>query len=166
MNTTDGNPEVVALVSKQRVRIRWRLILPILGLLLFSSGSYESFANGSFGQHRYFWWASIRLDSDTLNKKYPPTQRSCRNNPDGSTDCAVIEPITLCVYPGWLARFLFLTAMPAFLLGIGIVGGLGRIGVSQVWSFMISTPLLILAWFYFVGWLLDRRRLKRQSRLI
>ena len=146
------------------MRIRWRVILPILGLLLFSFGSYESFAHRSFPQSRYFWWSSIRLDSDPLNKKYQRRERSCRNNPDGSTG-TLIEPMTFCVYPGWLARILFLTSLPAFLLGIGVAGGLGRIGVSQVWSFMIFTPLLILAWFYFVGWLLERRRLKGQSRL-
>jgi hypothetical protein len=56
---------------------------------------------------------------------------------------------------------LILTALPAFLLGAGLVGGLGRIGFSQVWVFMISMPSLVSAWFYFIGWLLDRRRMKR-----
>jgi hypothetical protein len=67
------------------------------------------------------------------------------------------DPLEVWVEPGWLARFLMLSALPAFLVGLGIVHGLSRVGVSQVSSFMISMPLLILAWFYFVGWLLDRR---------
>jgi hypothetical protein len=44
----------------------------------------------------------------------------------------------------------------AFLVGVGIVHGLARVGISEVTSFMVSMPLLIFAWFYFVGWLLDR----------
>ena len=142
----------------------WRLILPVVGLLLFSFGSYESFGHRVFPQGRYFWWSSIRLDSDPLNKRFPSEQLLCRKNRDGSVDCVTVEPMAVYVDPGWLARCLFFAALPAFLLGAGIIGGLGRLGVSQVWSFMISMPLLISAWFSFVGWLLDRRRARRQIR--
>jgi hypothetical protein len=52
------------------------------------------------------------------------------------------------------------SALPAFLLGWFIVDDLAIWGVSQVWSFMVSMPLLISAWFYFLGWLVERRRRK------
>jgi len=143
------------------MRTHWRLILPALGLLLFSFGSYESHLLSTHG--RYVWWSSIRLDSDPSNKRYLSEMPRCKQNPDGSVDCVSTEPMTMCIYPGWLARILFLTALPAFLLGVAITGGLGRVGVSQVWSFMISTPLLISSWFYFVGFLVDRYRSKSQQ---
>jgi hypothetical protein len=57
-----------------------------------------------------------------------------------------------------------LSALPAFVIGLFITFGLGRFGISEVLSYMISMPLLISAWFYFVGWLVDRWRFKR-SRL-
>jgi hypothetical protein len=37
----------------------------------------------------------------------------------------------------------------------------GGFGMNQILSFMISMPLLIFGWFYFVGWLLDRWSFKR-----
>jgi hypothetical protein len=145
------------------MKIHWRRILPVFGVLLFSFGSYESLAHLPSTRGRYLWWSSIRLDSDPSNKRDSSQKPVCKQNSDGSVDCVSTEPMTMCVYPGWLARSLFLTSLPAFLLGVGIVGGLGRLGVSQVWSFMISMPLLISLWFYFVGSLLDRWRSKRQQ---
>lgn len=146
------------------MKLRWRLLLPVVGLLLFSFGSYESFAHRVFPHSRYFWWSSIRLDSDPLNKRFPAERPLCRNNADDSVDCALVDPLGVYVNPGWLARFLFLTALPAFLLGAGVVGGLGRLGVSQLLSFMISMPLLICAWFYFVGWVVDRWLTRRRIK--
>jgi hypothetical protein len=55
------------------------------------------------------------------------------------------------------AKFLMLSALPAFVFGTAVVRGLASLGVSEVWSFAIVMPLLISAWFYFVGWLIDRR---------
>jgi hypothetical protein len=54
-----------------------------------------------------------------------------------------------------------LSAFPAFVFGGVIVRSLGRLGISEVSSFMVLMPLLISAWFYFVGWLVDRWRFKR-----
>jgi hypothetical protein len=54
-----------------------------------------------------------------------------------------------------------LFALPAFAIGLFITFGLGKFGISEVLSFMISMPLLVSTWFYFVGWLIDRWRLKR-----
>ncbi len=62
----------------------------------------------------------------------------------------------MLVDPGWLAKFLMLSALPAFVVGGLAVGGLGRLGFSQVSSFMFLMPVLIFAWYYVVGWLLDR----------
>ena len=47
------------------------------------------------------------------------------------------------------------SALPAFIIGGLAVSGLGRLGVSQVSSFMFVMPALIFVWYYFVGWLLD-----------
>jgi len=49
-----------------------------------------------------------------------------------------------------------LSALPAFVVGRAVVSGLARLGVSEVWSFAILMPVLVVAWFYFVGWLIDR----------
>jgi hypothetical protein len=61
---------------------------------------------------------------------------------------------------------LVLTAVPAFLAGAALIAGLGKLGVSQVWTFMLSMPLLIGAWFYLVGWLIDRWRGRRIKRAV
>jgi hypothetical protein len=63
-------------------------------------------------------------------------------------------------HPGGVERSFVISALPAFIVGTLIVFGLGRLGISEVSSFMISMPLLTSAWFYFVGWLIDRWRLK------
>jgi hypothetical protein len=38
-------------------------------------------------------------------------------------------------------------------------------GISQVSSFMFLMPVLIFAWYYLIGWLLDRWISKRSQRL-
>jgi hypothetical protein len=67
------------------------------------------------------------------------------------------------VDPGYLADSSVLSGLPAFLASAVIVASLSRLGVSQVLSFfMISTPILLFAWYYLLGWLLDRWRAKRR----
>jgi hypothetical protein len=56
------------------------------------------------------------------------------------------------------------SALPAFLVGVAIVRGLGHLGVNEVWSFFTSMPLLIFAWYYFIGWLIDRLKSRRTQR--
>ena len=139
--------------------IRWRLILPVVALLLFSLGTYESFAHPLFPQSRYFWWASLRLDSDPLGKRISFIRASdCKHAGEG---CLFGDTAYIVVDPGWLARLLIICAAPAFILGLLIVHGFARLGISEVRTFMVSIPLLITTWFYLVGWLLDRKRLKR-----
>jgi len=47
--------------------------------------------------------------------------------------------------------FLMISAIPAFAVGAIAVGGLGRLGISQVSSFMVLMPLLISTWYYALG---------------
>lgn len=67
----------------------------------------------------------------------------------------------MIVESGLLTKFLFLLAIPAFIVGSLVVALSGRLGVSQVWSFMLSMPLLIAAWLYWVGRLIDGWRRPR-----
>jgi hypothetical protein len=70
------------------------------------------------------------------------------------------EPLVVWVDPGWLAKCFVLTDLPAFLATEGIVRGLARAGVSEITSFVVSMPLLTMAWFSSMGWLLDRQHSK------
>ena len=63
--------------------------------------------------------------------------------------------------PSRVERLFVLFALPAFVISLFITFGMGRFGISEVLSYMISVPLLISAWFFFVGWLIDRWRFKR-----
>jgi hypothetical protein len=131
-----------------------------VGLTLFAVLSYSSLRwNIQVYKvpSRYFWWSSIRLDSDPLNK-HSKAPISCKQ---GAENCTDWEPEYIWIDPGWIHNALELLALPAFVAGLVIVKALGRLGVSQVLSFMISMPLLIFGWFYFVGWLFDRRRRQR-----
>ncbi|HET6175474.1 MAG TPA: hypothetical protein VFE61_00985 [Candidatus Sulfotelmatobacter sp.] len=146
------------------MRVRWTLILPAFGLVLFGLLTYKSiqFMHGfPNGGGRYFWWSGERLDSDPSGKRpQAPIKYSCEG---GEENCLPFEPEYIWIDPGWLVRCLVLTALPAFLVGTGVVHGLARLGVSEVISFMVSMPLLIFAWFYLVGWLVDRRLPRRPA---
>ena len=101
---------------------------------------------------RYFSWSNIPLDSN------PPAAGSC---PDEIEGCVGWEGADFRATLRVLQTVLMLSALPAFLLSLVIVHGLARLGVSEVVSFMSATPTFIVAWFYFIGWLLDRLRNKR-----
>jgi hypothetical protein len=107
---------------------------------------------------RYFWWSSIRLDSDLLSKHPMVPTTTCQ---DENKDCSTWDPVYIWVDPGWAEKTLVVSAFPAFVVGAAIVGGLARLGMSEVSTFPVSVPVLIFAWFYFVGWLVDRWRYKR-----
>jgi len=140
------------------------MILPPCGLILLSFLTYESVGQRRTflsGGGRYFWWGSIRLDSDPLGTHSKPADTTpCKEAQD---NCLVVDPKFLLAEPGWAEKILVLSAVPAFLVSGGIVYGLSRLGVSEVVSFMASMPLPICAWFYFVGWLIDRRKAKRSG---
>jgi hypothetical protein len=142
---------------------RWRMILPIIGLIFFSAVSYHSLRVNQETQRspsRYFWWSSVRLDSDPANKRIHATTL-CE---DGKENCGNWDLADRWVDPGLLETFLMLSALPAFVVGRFIVGGLGRLGISQVSSFMFLMPVLIFVWYYFIGWLLDRWIRKRSEQ--
>jgi hypothetical protein len=134
---------------------RWRMVLPTVGIILFSVVSYHSLRVDRETPSRYFWWSSIRLDSDPSNRRNWGAIL-CQ---DGKENCWELR--TKWVDPGLLEQFLMLSALPAFAVGGFAVRSLGRMGVNQVSSFMFLMPVLICAWYYLIGWLLDRWISKR-----
>jgi hypothetical protein len=149
------------------MRRRWRLILPFVALLVFTGISLHSYRverEGIGSSGRYFLWSTIRLDSDPLDTH---SQSPCTNSHEGCVDWDLSEADGWGrVHPPLLEKMLVVSALPAFLVGIPIVFGLGRIGVSEVASFMLSMPLLIFIWFYFVGVLVDRRASRRSRKAV
>jgi hypothetical protein len=142
---------------------RFHLWLPIMGLCLFSWITWSSYETNvhRLQNSRYFWWSSVRLDRDPLKKHpQPPSGRKV-----GEADEVGWDPEFIWVEPGIPARLLVLIAIPAFLVGSLVVNGLGQLGISQVWSFMIIMPILISGWLFFAGWLMDRWRSKHASRV-
>jgi hypothetical protein len=143
------------------MHLRWRLIFPLIGLTVFAGETLHSLR---FDREihrtpsRYFWWSSIRLDSNPLNKPVP-VAKGC----EGVENCTSWDLPNLWVTPGVLAKFLMLSAFPAFLACFLALSGLRRFGISEFWSFMVCMPLLLLAWYYFLGWMIDRRRNKQTN---
>jgi hypothetical protein len=136
----------------------WRIVLPVLGLILFSTVSYRSYETQR-APSRYFYWSSMRLDSDPLNKG-SQSVTPC----DGAKVNCVEWDLSVADrwgHPELQVRILSLSAAPAFLVGAFAVDALGRLGISQVSSFMFLMPVLIFAWYYLVSWLLDRWIRKR-----
>ena len=130
-------------------------------MILFAALSYHSVRwNHAFhaGQSRYFWWSSVRLDSDPLNRhpKAPITFK------DGNE--SYWDPAMIWVSPGWFEIALVLSGLPAFLSSMALTHGLGRLGISEVVTFMISMPLCLVAWFYWVGLFFDRWAYKRSVK--
>jgi hypothetical protein len=137
------------------------MVLPVLGLIVFAGISWHAYSDlreGKAAAGRYFYvWSTIRLDS------HPPTERSpvpC----DKAKECVSWgEPDESPPHPGILVGIFAFCALPAFFIGLFITYGLGRFGINEIVGFMISMPLLIFGWFYFVGWLVDRWKFKHSS---
>lgn len=151
-------------MSKLVVFKRWRIILPLLALVLFTMGTagalYEN--RHIFHFRRYFYWSSIRLDSDPLNRQHKlDAAVPCTED---AKDCSSWDPEVVWVTPGPVARLLMLAGWPAFFLGKQTANSLGGLGVSQVWSFIMSMPVFIWAWFYSLGALIDRWRDLKSAR--
>jgi hypothetical protein len=144
--------------------IRWRWILPAVGLLLFFGETQASvrmnreFAHGRT-HSRYFWWGSFRLDSEP---RLDPTLGQCRDNTE---PCVNWELSITHVDPGYLVIAQLVGAFPAFFVGVRIVHALASAGANEVVTFFVLLPCLILARYYFLGWLLDLRKYKRKLRL-
>jgi hypothetical protein len=149
------------------MRRRWSVILPIYGLALFALitlGSARAERQRPFSASgRYFYWGAMRLDTDPLNKHVGSTRRvPCENGEDG---CIEWDPETIWITPGVPERLLVLTAVPSFLIEVALLTGSRKLGISQIPVFFISLPILLFAWFYFLGWLIDRHRYKRRLKL-
>jgi len=142
----------------------WRVVLPIVGLLLFSLVSWHDFrVNREIHQHlpnKYFMWSGIRLDTDPTNRRNWDVGK-CK---DSDENCVSWDLKSMSGDPGLLDGFLLLTALPAFISGRLVVGLLGTLGINQVVSFMALMPALIFVWYYFMGWLLDRRAHRHSAR--
>src|SRR6266849_1484687 len=128
------------------MHLRWRLIFPLIGLTVFAGETLHS-SRVDREIHRtpsrYFWWSSIRLDSNPLNRPVPAA-KGC----EGVENCSSSDlPITW-ITPGVLAKFLMLSEFPAFILCALVLVGLRRFGISEFPSFMVSMPLLLFGWYY------------------
>ena len=137
------------------------MILPLIGLIAFAGVTYKSARmnyEASQASHRYFWWSSIRLDSDPLNRNLRAAEPCGKNSLE---NCAAWDLNSIWVDPGWLVMAFSVSALPAFVVGMIIVHVLRLLGISEILSFMIAMPLLIFAWYYFIGWMIDRRMKKR-----
>jgi hypothetical protein len=142
-------------------RLRWKLVLPLIGLIFFAGVTYSSIRTNhqvSTASHRYFWWSWIRLDSDPLNRNLRAAEPCGKN---ALENCAAWDLNSVWVDPGWLVMAFAVSALPAFVVGMIIVHVLRLLGISEIFSFMIAMPLLIFAWYYFIGWMIDHRMNKR-----
>ena len=146
------------------MRRYWRTFLPLIGILLFSVVSWRDFrVNREIHEHlpnKYFMWSAIRLDTDPANQRKWEFG-TCR---EGEKNCVTWDLKDTWVDPGVLDGFLLLTAFPAFILGRLTAGMLGTMGINQLTTFMLSTPVLLLLWYYFVGRLLDGWMHRRSNR--
>jgi hypothetical protein len=139
--------------------------LSLWGLALFAAVTYHAvrFNRQMHPGHssRYFWWGPARLDSEPLNEP-PLNVQPCAQE---TADCIEWDTDYIWVDSGLFAKALVVSAIPAFLLDFAIVRGLAHLGVSEVTTFMVTTPVCITFWFYSVGRLLDRWGYKRRTRL-
>lgn len=108
--------------------MRWRVILPTPGLLLFALEIYDSNRDCKIpaSRSRYIWWACIRLDSDPMNRDPRSRDANAENRARSDGPLKIVDP-------GYLV-----------LASMVITTALSRFGVSQVWTFMFSTPILLL----------------------
>jgi|HubBroStandDraft_4_1064222.scaffolds.fasta_scaffold120281_2 hypothetical protein len=142
------------------MRKLWRLFLPVIGLSLFGAVTYRSYESQrtvtkdwQTTPRKYLWWSMIELDSNPSDKLDPHHEARQEN----SYMLSMME-----ITSGLLDKILVFSALPAFIVGLFVVVVLGNLlGISQVSSFMALMPVLIFAWYYFVGWLLERWIRKR-----
>jgi hypothetical protein len=108
-------------------------------------------------------WSTIRLDRDPLGRD-PRFAYPC---PNVSQPCVSwdLSDVDTRGYTTALAKLLILSALPAFPATTLVTFAVGRLGVSEVLSFMFFMPLLAVVWYYLVGWLVDRRGFKRSRQV-
>jgi hypothetical protein len=142
--------------------MRWRLIVPVIGLTLFAGITVESLHRKRSYQKdpsRYLYWSSIRLDSNPL-KMQPQSTTPCK---DVEESCVGWDPVVQWVSPGLLPVIMMVSAWPVFFVGMRAVRALGHHGISEISSFMVVMPLLVAVWYYAIGWSIDRWK-EKQSR--
>jgi hypothetical protein len=136
------------------MRRLWRVLLPIVGLPLFTLVSWREFGvNREIHRHlpnKYFQWSAIRLNTDPTNQA---SQHSAYKDDQGNGVSWDLQDTW--VEPGLLDGFLLVTAFPAFVLARLIAGVLGTLGINELTSFMFFAPILLLCWYYLVGRLTD-----------
>jgi hypothetical protein len=139
------------------MNVRFSVIFPALGLLLFAMVTVRSAGmNEHDSKHprKYFWWSSLRLDTDPLNR-HRPAAMPCPDEPHA--DCSGWDLLpNQWVDPSIFDRVFIVSAFPAFVAGTGIVALSSKRGADEVLVFMVSMPMLIFLWYYFAGWLIDR----------
>jgi hypothetical protein len=144
--------------------MRWKIFLPVVGLLLFAGVTVESLHRRRAYQKdpgRYLYWSSIQLDSDPLHRQ-PEVLAPCK---DAEGGCASWDPIIVERVPGLLPGLLMLSAYPAFIVGLRLVRALGRHGLSEISSFMVVVPVLVAGWHYGIGWAVDYWIYKRRQNV-
>jgi hypothetical protein len=144
------------------MRIGCRHLLPAIGLLLFAVITYNNFKINHRvhpRSYKYFYWSGGRLDTDPLNK-HPDLERPCEEG----ADCIGWDLLEMRSNPGWETRSLVLSGLPAFAAGGIIVFVLGKLGVSQLVSFMLFMPPLLFGWYYYLGSVIDRRVARMKTK--
>jgi hypothetical protein len=133
------------------MRVQWRLLLPIVGLLLFSEVTGKSLRmNRETPDAGTFCWSWWRLDSDVL-------QRSS-SNPSKLGTNSFVGPMDVLIGPRMStesARASCFSRIPARRINRQ---SSRHAGVSEVITFMASMPGLMIAWHWVVGRLVDRWR--------
>src|SRR5258708_30112524 len=123
----------------------WRGTVPMVGLILVAAVSYRSMPVNHHEQEaprKYYWWSSLRLDSDPLNEN-PQLAAPCAIE---KQNCSNGEFPNIKIVPSWLDRFLIISALPAFLAGSAMLVVLSEAGLDEVLPFMVSMPI-----FFFVS---------------
>jgi hypothetical protein len=142
--------------------MRWRILLPIIGVIAFGAISYSSYRTG-LERHeipsRYFKWSNFPLDSAPLR------EQSLSDCAASGVPCLAWEQEPNIMSPTAFERLFILSVLPAFAVCLALTFVLGKVGVNEILSFMVSMPFFSAAWFYLVGRLLDRRRSRRINLL-
>src|SRR5258705_13802683 len=128
---------------------RWSVILPMVGLILFAAVSYRSMPVNHHEQEaprKYYWWSSLRLDSDPLNEN-PQLAAPCAIE---KQNCSNGEFPNIKIVPSWLDRLLIISSLPAFLAGGAFVVVLRKAGPDEGLTFITSLPILFFVCVYLV----------------
>jgi len=141
----------------------WKYCLPFVGLSIFVIISMASFRRDrelhKVPPSRYFYWSSFRLDRDPLNR-HPLSNVALPCDPP-SANCVEWDPETLWIEPGWPTQILMYTAFPAFIAEGVVLAVFSRLGLNEITIFISSMPLLVAAWFFLVGYWIDRLRIRK-----